>query len=160
MDAVAPVARRHVTPLLCPLHGFASSAGHHALIGPCITVCITLCITVQGRESLSLSDQLLLSQQHQPQSPLMLLLPAFQLVPQQHGLPHDSHLQRQQQQQQHSSGKQAKQLYIPDNQQVHVPRTKPELLQALQNGSVRPFDCGVFAPQQQVRLMNGVSAAL
>jgi len=132
-------------PLLCPLHVFANSAGHHVLIEPCITV--------QGRESLSLSDQLLLSQLHQPQAPLILLLPAFQLVPQQHVPAHEHHLQRQQQQQ-YRSDKQVEQVHISDNQRVHVPRTKSELLQALQDGSVCPFDCGMFVPQQQVRLMN------
>lgn len=53
----------------------------------------------------------------------MLVLPAFQLATQQ----------------------------VADSQRVEVPTTKKELLEALQAGTVRPFDCGVFAPQQQVR---------
>jgi hypothetical protein len=84
---------------------------------------------------LSLVQQLLLNQQQvqqqqqqqQQERPIMLMLPAFQMVPQQ-------------QQQQ----------LVPDSQRLAVPSTKAELLCALQHGTVKPFDCGVFAPQQQV----------
>jgi hypothetical protein len=91
----------------------------------------------------SLVEQLLLNQQQQPEWPITLVLPAFQLRPQQ---------QQQQQQQQEGSkqGAPPSEQLFPDSQRLAVPRTKPELLRALQEGSVAPFDCGVFAPKQQV----------
>ena len=90
---------------------------------------------MQAPESPSLVDQLLLSVQQQPDRPLMLVLPAFQLVTGQ-----------QQGQQGTPTG------FDADRQRVKVPGTKPQLLQALQQGSVQPFDCGVFTPKQQVRV--------
>lgn len=108
-------------------------------------------------EDLSLVQQLLLSQQLQPNSPVTLVLPAFQLVPQETQsvqpprtrpntdaeLPTGEPL----------SGQQGDSSpFVPDHQRLTVPRTKAELLAALQEGSVVPFDCGVFAPKQQVRL--------
>lgn len=96
----------------------------------------------------SLAEQLILSQQQQPNNPITLVLPAFQLAPQQQG------------QGQHGSGQQGVQgggqawtaaaQVVPDSQHLVVPGNKAELLAGLAAGRVRPFDCGVFAPAQQV----------
>jgi hypothetical protein len=105
-------------------------------------------------------DQLLYSQQHQPHRHLLLVLPAFQLVLPPSNQPQQLRTQPQRPQQQQASQPALQQQQpkavkqggtVPDTVHVRVPSTKPELLQALQEGSVREFDCGVFAPQKQVR---------
>ena len=123
-----------------------------------------------GAVGLSLMEQLLLNRQQRPGSPITLVLPAFQLVPQQqpklgqqqqqHRPQQRQHLHQQQQLQlqerlQKQQGDEARttdSLLVPDSQPLAVPGSKNELLSALAAGTVRPFDCGVFAPSQQVRV--------
>jgi hypothetical protein len=124
-------------------------------------------------------QQLLLSQLLQPNSPVTLVLPAFQLAPQQiqsvqqtqpvqqrQPLQQTQPLQQNQSMQhlrtgpvtepESSTGERSSSLqgnispFVPDCQALKVPRTKAELLAALHQGSVVPFDCDVFAPKQQV----------
>jgi hypothetical protein len=153
INALRNVALQHAsTPLVLPVDAdFIFSQGLeqqlHAPHPPYCTISSTAQTmpgsTVPGSTSLApdeaaagtdltLVQQLLHNQQQQQHRqqqnrPVMLVLPAFEVVP------------RQQQQQ-----------LVPDSQRLAVPRTKAELLRALQEGSVKQFDCGVFAPKQQV----------
>lgn len=81
---------------------------------------------------------------------MTLVLPAFQLVPQ-----HQEQQPQQQPKQQELSAASSV-LLIPDSQRLEVPRNKQQLLKAMAEGRVQPFDCGVFAPKKQVRVRHFV----
>lgn len=116
---------------------------------------VSLAAAAADVENQSLVQQLLLNQQLQPNIPVTLVLPAFQLVPQQRQSLQPS-VSRPVTNAESPTGKLStgqqgdSSCCVPDSQALTVPRTKAELLAALGKGSVVPFDCGVFAPKQQV----------
>lgn len=102
---------------------------------------VQVAVGAAGVSRPSLVEQLLLNQQQQTERPITLVLPAFQLTHQQ---------QQKQQDEGGNPGVSPLEQLFPDSQHLAVPRTKAELLRALEQGAVGLFDCGVFAPKQQV----------